>query len=207
MSHKGIHSRGYLPHWDFENSVQAITFRLADSLPNQVVFEWKKELGELLTSANIEVTQKAKAELSRRIAKYEDSGDGSCILADSEYAKIVQDALIKDHGKSYKLIDWCIMPNHVHVLIHMIGETSLSNIVKHWKAPTAIVINRLAGRKGSLWMTDYHDRFIRDMDHFYHAKTYIRNNPVKAGLCETAEKWVFSSAGKNWSAAINTPKQ
>ncbi len=34
---KGIHTRGYLPHWGFNNSTQAITFRLADSVPAQVI--------------------------------------------------------------------------------------------------------------------------------------------------------------------------
>lgn len=34
---KGIHTRGYLPHWDFAKSTQAVTFRLADSVPADVI--------------------------------------------------------------------------------------------------------------------------------------------------------------------------
>jgi hypothetical protein len=41
---RGVHSRGYLPHWDFADSVQAITFRLADSVPAQVIRLWKQDL-------------------------------------------------------------------------------------------------------------------------------------------------------------------
>jgi hypothetical protein len=53
-------------------------------------------------------------------------------------------------------------------------------------------------------MRDYHDRLIRDMDHFHNARAYIRNNPVKAGLCATPDEWVFSSAGQNWDCETVT---
>jgi hypothetical protein len=43
-------------------------------------------------------------------------------------------------------------------------------------------------------MPEYHDRFIRDEKHFEAVCEYIRNNPVKAGLVEAAEKWEWGSA-------------
>ena len=67
---KGIYSRGYLPHWNFEGAVQAITFRLADSVPMPVVKQWKRELSEL----DDEIER--KKQLHRRVAKYEDAGHG-----------------------------------------------------------------------------------------------------------------------------------
>jgi len=173
MTSKGTHSRGYLPHWDFAKSVQAITFRLDDSLPATVVKEWKTELWDLLESPDS--SQKAKAELHRRISRYEDSGIGSCVLGTPEIAQIVQTEIISGHPSSYKFIEWCIMPNHVHVLIRLMHELSLGTIVKNWKAVTAVKINQILNRTGRLWMPDYHDRYIRDFDHFYDAKTYIRN--------------------------------
>jgi len=203
MTPKGIHSRGYLPHWDFAKSVQAITFRLDDSLPAAVVKEWKMELKDLLESPDS--SPKAKAELHRRISRYEDSGIGSCLLGTPEVAQIVQVEIISGHPSNYKLIEWCIMPNHVHVLIRLMPESSLGNIVKNWKAVTAVKINRMLNRTGRLWMPDYHDRYIRDFDHFYDSKTYIRNNPVKAKLCEKPQDWAFSSAGIQWDANL-TPQ-
>ena len=44
MIPKGHHQRGYLPHRDYGGALQAITFRLADSLPVHVVEKWKEEL-------------------------------------------------------------------------------------------------------------------------------------------------------------------
>lgn len=45
---KGIYNRGFLPHWDFDGSLQAITFRLADSVPKQVIEKWDLELSSVL---------------------------------------------------------------------------------------------------------------------------------------------------------------
>ncbi len=196
--HKGIHNRGYLPHWDFAGSVQGITFRLADAVPAKVVDEWYEERQLSLQCADPEVVRKAHSDLHGKIAKYEDAGHGSCLLADHEYAGIVQNSLIAGHGTAYKLNDWCVMPNHVHTLVRLLDAASLGAIVKRWKAGSALLINRLLERRGSLWMRDYHDRLIRDVDHLHNAQAYIRNNPVRAGLCGLPEEWEYSSAGCRW---------
>jgi REP element-mobilizing transposase RayT len=191
---KGIYNRGYLPHWDFERAVQAITFRLADSVPSSVVAGWQVELASILD----EPTRKRK--LHRRISRYEDAGHGEAVLGRAECAEAVQSKLIEGHSSGYKLLDWCIMPNHVHVLCKLEGDSILWDILKQWKGSSAIEINRLLGRTGTLWQREYHDRLVRDMDHFHDCRIYIRNNPVKAGLCKSPEEWRYSSAGCSWEA-------
>jgi hypothetical protein len=52
MDHKGWHSRGYLPHFDSQDVVQFVTFRLVDSLPQEVVAKlhyWRKARREKRT--------------------------------------------------------------------------------------------------------------------------------------------------------------
>ena len=200
MTPVGIHRRGYLSQGDFADSVQAITLRLADSLPNQVVKEWREELLASINSPNSEISHKAQTELQQRISHHEDEGHGSCLLSKAEHAKVVQDVLLSGHCTNYKLLDWCIMPNHVHVLIRMLDETPLEKIIKHWKFLTAVEINRLEGLGGTLWMVDHHERLVRDPDHLHDARTSIRNNPVAAGLCAKPEDWLFSGVGTLWSA-------
>jgi REP element-mobilizing transposase RayT len=190
---KGIYTRGYLPHWDFEGSVQAVTFRLADSVPGKLIEAWRKEL-------EIEVNELARQkEIHRRISKYEDAGHGESLLKRADCAIIVQTKMIAGHASSYRLIDWCIMPNHVHALFRLEGDAVLAGIVRSWKGGSALEINRLLGRSGPFWQRDYYDRYVRDMDHFHDCRIYIRNNPVKAGLCDQAEDWSFSSAGSGWN--------
>jgi REP element-mobilizing transposase RayT len=197
---RGIHSRGYLPHWDFAKSVQALTFRLADSVPKNVIHKWKQELASIADDAFVQ------KELQRRIAKYEDAGHGETILADKVCASVVQDKLIANHAISYKLIAWVVMPNHVHVLIRLLNGSSLSPIVQQWKGASAMEINRHLDRRGAVWAPDYHDRYIRDENHLHDSIAYIRNNPVKAGLCGMPEEWPFSSAGMKWSADFSPPE-
>ena len=38
-----IRSRGYLPHWEKEHAVYFVTFRLADSLPQKLIAEIRRE--------------------------------------------------------------------------------------------------------------------------------------------------------------------
>ncbi len=198
MDHRGTYTRGYLPHRDYANSLQAITFRLADSVPKEVILKWRKELAVELDSRDTTLRNEAILQLHRRIAKYEDAGRGSCILALPEAAGVVQEILIQDHGKSYRLHDWCIMPNHVHVMIRVTDGHRLGDITHRWKGSSSFKINRVLGREGPLWSRDFFDRFIRNEQHYHRAKCYIRDNPVKASLCTEPADWPFSSAGVAW---------
>ena len=166
--------------------VQAVTFRLADSLPAKVIAGWRQELAES--------GPKADALLRRKIAKWEDAGHGTCLLAKSKHAALVEETLLLFDRERYRLLEWCIMPNHVHVILSQLEGWPLDRIVKSWKSYTARMINEEEGRSGALWARDYHDRYIRDEKHLWDAKAYVRNNPVKAGLCETPEEWRFGSA-------------
>jgi putative transposase len=188
MKNKGVYDRGYLPHWDFPGALQAVTFRLADSVPAAVIKKWEKEL------ENNPDDKERYRQLHRNIAQYEDAGHGAAIFRDEACAAIVQDELLRHHGIKYQLHDWCVMPNHVHVLIMLLKDHALGEVVQQWKGVTSMQLNRLLGQSGRLWQPDYFDRSVRDMDHFYNCRSYIRNNPVKAKLCEKPEDWRYSSA-------------
>lgn len=199
---RGWYSRGYLPHMDVAGEIQAITFRLADALPKQKIEHWKRELAA--GSAGLETggSDSLRArELREQIARYEDAGHGCCLLRSPEHAKTVQDALLHFDGERYRLLEWCIMPNHVHVIIQPAEGHLLDRIVKSWKTFTARKIHESTGDTGPLWQRDYHDRYIRDLDHLASARAYVRHNPVKAGLCASPEEWPWSSAG---SAGLET---
>jgi len=186
--HRGWHSRGYLPHLDAANELQAVTFRLADSLPAKLIERWKHDL-----SSSPENVARL---LARKIARYEDEAHGSCVLRRPDAASVVQQVLFHFDGERYRLLEWVIMPNHVHVLIHCLPGFRLGDIVRSWKTFTARKINELTGKSGGLWEPDYHDRYIRDLDHLANVRAYIRNNPVKARLCKAPEAWPWSSAAK-----------
>jgi REP element-mobilizing transposase RayT len=176
---KGWHSRGYLPHCDEEHLVQHVVFRLKDSLPEPVV-QAMKLLG--------------KTQRLHRTDAALDVGHGSKLLADERAASLVVDALQHFDGERYMLLAWCVMPNHVHVLMEPLGEHELGGIVKSWKTFSATQINRALSRTGPVWAADYFDRFMRDGDQLSMTVAYIEDNPVRAGLADHASKWLHSSA-------------
>jgi len=181
--HKGWYSRGYIPHFDQPGLIQAITFRLSDSLPLERRAEWE---------AWLDVDADAKRRT--RLQLYLDRGLGACWLRDPRIARIVEGALLFADGDRYRLLAWVVMPNHVHALIETLPGGALDKIVHSWKSYTANIANHLLHREGAFWFREYYDRFIRDDTHFERAVSYIHANPVKAGLVERAEDWPFGSA-------------
>ena len=190
-SGKGWFSRGYLPHFDHAGLLQSITFRLADAVPVETIMQWRQELG---LGNEADANDSRMAELRERLERYEDNGHGDCHLRRDDAATVAQDALLHFDGKRYRLLAWCVMPNHVHVLVETTPGYTLSDIVHSWKSYTAKVINRLIGRDGAVWMPEYHDRYIRDDRHLNAAVEYIETNPVTAGLVDKEQSWRFSSA-------------
>ncbi len=88
------------------------------------------------------------------------------------------------------------MPNHVHVLVEILGSWRLRDVLHSWKSFTSKEAGKLLGPCGRFWQADYFDRYIRDAEHYSRTVGYIRQNPVKAGLAPMAEAWHFSSAAR-----------
>jgi len=199
----GWHERGYLPHCDFPGLVQFITFRLADSMPTSRRGEWEHVLA-------IEDLREKRTKLEA----YLDRGVGECWLREPRVATLCEEALRYFHNERYELLAWCVMPNHVHVLVH-VWETPLGKMVQSWKrriateaeailaerrSPTRRVCadTNAPARRAALqtlrWEREYWDTFMRDEEQERMAIRYIENNPVKAKLFRAAKEWPFSSA-------------
>jgi putative transposase len=200
----GWHERGYLPHCDFPDLVQFVTFRLEDSMPASRRSEWEHLL-------KIEDVRDRRTKLE----EYLDRGVGECWLRDHRVALMAEEGLLYFHNQRYELLAWCVMPNHVHVLVD-VQQTPLWKIIQGWKVHVAnesrhlLVPERRAPsrpvpnaendeprRRSALrlkWQREYWDTFMRDEEQEKTAIRYTENNPVKAKLCRTAEEWPFSSA-------------
>jgi REP element-mobilizing transposase RayT len=179
------YSRGYLPHFDGGEIIQFITFRLADSLPQNVLEQWEREIERDLIS---------EVEFHRKLEKYLDNGYGNCYLKNEQISSVLIETLEKFDGEKYKLFAWVIMPNHVHLLLRPEESISLAEIMHSIKSYTSHEANKILKRKGRFWSKEYFDRFIRNQEHFVKTFDYIENNPVKAGLCKDKCDWKFSSA-------------
>jgi len=178
-----------LPHWTKPGATYALAFRLADSLPPHVAEAWRQEREEILLRAQQQgrpLTAHEEIELDRlygtRIEALLDSGHGDCDLAKPAIASLVQDALRHFDGQRYDLIAWCIMPNHVHVIIRPAEGYDLAGILHSWKSFTAKQANKELGKTGVFWQEESYDHLIRDENDFNHHLSYLLQNPEKAGL-------------------------
>jgi len=91
---KEWYSRGYLPHRDAKQLLQAVTFRLADSLPQEKLTLLEEELSNL--PENHRPTHRRE-----KIEQWLDAGIGCCVLRHPKLAEQMCDALQHFDGQRY----------------------------------------------------------------------------------------------------------
>jgi REP element-mobilizing transposase RayT len=192
-----IRQRGRLPHWEKDAGLYFLTFHLADSLPlpvlekiaerNRILIAAKRVGAHLSPSQEVLAAEFSTAKLE----EYFDRGLGACFLRDPRIGELVADALDFWQGKRYRLVAWCVMPNHVHVVCRLLPGQELSKVLQGWKSFTARKANEILGRGGAFWQREYYDRLIRNGDELERAVRYVVNNPERAGL--KGWKWVWSA--------------
>lgn len=190
----------YLPHWTKSGAIYAVTFRLADSLPAMVLDRLAREREELRQEALnnpeglVEDVERRLAHLfSARVEEYLDAGSGACWMKDERVARMIAESLKHFDQVRYVLHAWCVMPNHVHVLVEPREVWALPAILHGWKSFTAKQANRIIGRTGAFWQPEYYDHLIRNEPEYHHSVRYIEQNPVVAGM--DSWPWVSSRSG------------
>ncbi len=116
------------------------------------------------------------------VEKHLDAGHGACCLKQPHAAKIVAEALRQFDGVRYDLLAWCVMPNHVHVVIQPLEGFGVQRILHTWMSHTAREINKLLKRGGDLWQAEYCDFAIRDAAELRNAARHTLENPASTGI-------------------------
>ena len=93
---------------------------------------------------------------------------------------------------SLEIWAYCLMPNHVHLIVIPHRPDSLSRLLCETHARYARRINLEHGWQGHLWQERFHS-FVMDDEHLFAAVRYVELNPVRAGLCEQPDEWPWSS--------------
>ena len=176
----------HLPHWEQPGTTYFVTFRLADSVAQNVLADWRTERTQWLhqhpqpwdwktTLAYMRIFEESRED-------WLDRGEGSCLLRQRSAAAIVAQTLNHFNDDRYVLDAFVIMPNHVHVIFKPIENNSVADILHSWKSFTANSINRELQREGNVWMAENFDTVVRDFSHLEVCREYISRNPKKAGL-------------------------
>lgn len=191
-----IRSRGYLPHWEAELATYFVTFRLADSLPQKLIADIRRERALLQRAIFVAPASRRRfsplppdqtrlRKLNALLRKAEsclDQGLGHCYMRDPRIAAIVARAIQYFDAQRYQLLAWCVMPNHVHTLFAPLGNSSLATTVQSWKSYSAHQANAALHRSGLFWQREYFDHLVRSQSHLLKFAKYIEQNPIKAGL-------------------------
>lgn len=92
----------------------------------------------------------------------------------------------------FEVYGYCLMSNHVHLLIHERNE-EIHQIMKRIGASYAWWYNVKYQRTGHLFQGRYKSECIKDNEYLLTVIRYIHNNPVKAGMVSKPEDYCWSS--------------
>jgi putative transposase len=187
-----------LPHWSQAGTICFITWRTHDSMPRPVLEAWYRDRACWLRARGIDPNSpdwqeslhghgyKTVSEFLQTFwNRWHDALDachGSGVLRQTDLAQIVATSLLHFDKERYLMLDFVVMPNHVHILASFPDEQMMLAQCESWKHYTATQLNRCLNRKGRFWQQDGFDHLVRSEEQFLYLRRYIAANPARAGL-------------------------
>jgi len=103
--------------------------------------------------------------------------------------------LLKRYKKElkFRVYHFCLMPNHIHLMIEPTIEGSLPKIMMRLTLAYSSFFNKKYGGVGHVWQGRYKSSLIDKEDYFIWCGLYVELNPVRAGLVVRPENWKWSS--------------
>ena len=208
---KKEHYRRHLPHFHTPGQFYFVTWCLRESVPVKAVDDFSIKIRELKSIIQVNKENKKEPEKIARIEKelfsirkkyinafnkmLDNQKHPDTNLSNKNHIQIIKHAL--NYWNNYKInnIAFSIMPNHVHWVLetyekdHEGRSVYLQDVLKSVKQFTAYQINKSENKEGPLWHKESFDITIRDEAHLSRAISYTLNNPVKARLSKTWDKW------------------
>lgn len=93
-----------------------------------------------------------------------------------------------------KLLCWVLMPDHVHLLVQLGENETLSKLMERLKSNTSRSVNAAIHQSGSLWQKGYHDRAMRSEDDVQAVARYVVMNPIRTGLVKSVGMYPYWNA-------------
>ncbi len=92
---------------------------------------------------------------------------------------------------SFRIENFSIMSNHVHLMIKPLERSSLSKIMQWILSNFAIRFNKFYGIHGHVWYDRFKSKVVKTIQHYFAVHEYINNNPVKAGMVLNPEDYLY----------------
>jgi putative transposase len=117
---------------------------------------------------------------------------GHRLLQTDRNAELLVDvlrSLVAEH--KFKLHDFVIMPDHLHLLLTVDDEMTVEKAMQLVKGRFSFRLGSEFGLKGEVWQKGFSEVQVLGERSFEEHRAYIANNPVKAGLVDAPEKYPY----------------
>ncbi len=111
---------------------------------------------------------------------------------DEDKQRFLGGIIEKQREKTFSVYAYCLMDNHIHMLIK-INNYDLASVIKGIAVRYASFYNWKYKRVGHVFQDRFKSESIEDDRYLLAAVRYIHNNPVKAGISETPANYRWSS--------------
>jgi REP-associated tyrosine transposase len=185
MLKRHFHKRN-LPHLYYNEGIYFVTYRLYDSIhPNEL-----KNMQMLINNYRMLHPNEGEKVFKKYDLLLDKPANKTQYLKQPQIFEICKKSIHYYDNKEYKLICYCIMPNHVHLVIDLINNKRLlGDILGSIKKYSARGSNKALGKKGKFWQSESFDRLVRDEVELYYVIRYVLMNPVNAGLAKNWKEW------------------
>ncbi len=113
-------------------------------------------------------------------------------LTDTDYKKYLHYVLLSKEKSEMSLFAFCLMTNHVHMLVKE-GKEDIGDSIRRIAVGYAQYHNRAHGRTGHLFQNRYQSEPVNDDSYLLVVSRYIHQNPLKAGLVKNIKDYKWSS--------------
>jgi putative transposase len=133
-------------------------------------------------------------------------GNGRRFVLDSNADRRVYLDLLHHHSRMHQLdlLGYCLMSNHVHLIVVPARPDSLALTLKHTHGRFASYHNARHASSGHLWQGRYYSCPL-DEPHLWAALRYVELNPTRAGIANYAAAYPWSSAAIHCGLSPQTP--
>ena len=110
-------------------------------------------------------------------------------------------------AKKFRVHDFVVMPDHVHLLITVDGDVSIERAVQFIKGGFSYRLKREHGYIGEVWQRGFSEVRVDDRESFLRHSNYIAQNPVKRGFVDSPEEfpYCFTYLAKGKAAGAKAP--
>ena len=123
-------------------------------------------------------------------------------IEEEDFAKYLD--LLRHYKREYgfKLYGYCLMPNHVHLILEVEDGIDLSKIMQGLNQAYTLWFNKKYEKVGHLWQGRYKSMVIQKNKYMLDCLEYVELNPIRANISKSPFDYPWSS----WKARLGYMK-